>query len=73
MFRPTMTLSTSDGLSTSTAASYNTDPYAFVTDPLTQQAIKQLAEDSVIVNSSSSNGITYSKSNSFGAMLQLEP
>ena len=71
MFRPTMTLSTSDGLSTSTAASFNTDPYAFVTDPLTQQAIKQLASDSVIVNSSSSNGITYSKSNSFGAMLQL--
>lgn len=71
MFRPTMTLSTSDGLSSSTSASFNTDPYAFVTDPLTQQAIKQLAEDSVIVNSSSSNGITYSKSNSFGAMLQL--
>lgn len=53
MFRPTMTLSTSDGLSTSTAASFNTDPYAFVTDPLTQQAIKQLASDSVIVNSNS--------------------
>ena len=71
MFRPTMTLSTSDGLSSSTSASFNSDPYTFVTDPLAKAALQQLAADSVVVNSSSSNGITYSKSNSFGAMLQL--
>ena len=71
MFRPTMTLSTSDGLSSSTSASFNSDPYTFVTDPLAKAALQQLAADSVVVNSNSSNGITYSKSNSFGAMLQL--
>ena len=71
MFRPTMTLNTSDGLSSSSSASFNSDPYAFVTDPLAQQALRQLAADSAIVNSNISNGISYSKSNSFGAMLQL--
>lgn len=71
MFRPTFSLSTSDGLSSGSSASFNKDPYSFVTDPLAKAALTQLAADSVIVNSKSSNSITYSKSNSFGAMLQL--
>ncbi len=71
MFRPTLSLSNSDGLSNSSSASYNEDPYGYVTDPLSTEAFKTLAQNGVIVNSNTSNGITYSKSNSAGAMLQL--
>lgn len=71
MFRPTLSLSNSDGLSNSSSASFNEDPYGYVTDPLSTEAFKTLAQNGVIVNSNTSNGITYSKSNSAGAMLQL--
>ncbi len=71
MFRPTLSLSNSDGLSHGSSASFNEDPYGYVTDPLSTEAFKTLAQNGVIVNSNTSNGITYSKSNSAGAMLQI--
>lgn len=71
MFRPNISLSSSDGLSSSSSASYNANPYDYVTDPLSSDAFAQLAADSLIVNSNTSRGISYSKTNSFGAMLQL--
>lgn len=71
MFRPTLSLSNSDGLSRGSSASFNEDPYGYVTDPLSTEAMKTLAQNGVIVNSNTSNSITYSKSNSAGAMLQL--
>ena len=71
MFRPTLQLSKTDGLSLSTSASYNADPYTLVSDPLSAEAFEKLAEENAIVNSSSAQGITYSKTNSVGAMLQI--
>lgn len=71
MFRPNVSLSNSDGLTSTTSASYNADPYDYVTDPLTADAFKSLAAESLIVNSNTASSISYSKSNSFGAMLQL--
>lgn len=71
MFRPNFTINKSDGLSTNTSASFNNDPYLWVTDPLTDKSMEILAADSVIVNSNNSNSISYSKSNSAGAMLQV--
>ena len=71
MFRPTLSLSNSDGLSHGSSASFNEDPYGYVTDPLSTEAFNTLAQNGVIVNSNTSNGITYSKSNSAGAMLQI--
>lgn len=71
MFRPNISLSSSDGLSSSSSASYNANPYDYVTDPLSSDAFAQLAADSLIVNSNTSRSISYSKTNSFGAMLQL--
>lgn len=41
MFRPTIKYSTSDGLSSSTSASYNDDPYLYVTNPLSPESILQ--------------------------------
>lgn len=71
MFRPNFKYSTSDGLSTSTSASYNDDPYLYVTDPLSAESISQMAEDSLMVNTRKNNSISYSGSKSIGGMLQI--
>lgn len=71
MFRPHFTTNKSDGLSANESASFNSDPYQWVTDPLSEEAMALLSADSIIVNSNISNSISYSKSNSVGAMLQL--
>lgn len=69
MFRPTMSYSTSDGLSASQSASFNEDPYTYVTSPLDELAA--LSADSVVVNSNKNSSMSYSKNKSFGAMLQF--
>ncbi|WP_418551521.1 outer membrane beta-barrel protein [Prevotella sp.] len=71
MFRPNFKYSTSDGLSTSTSASYNDDPYLYVTDPLSAESISQMSEDSLMVNTRKNNSISYSESKSIGGMLQI--
>lgn len=71
MFRPTIKYSTSDGLSSSTSASYNDDPYLYVTNPLSPESILQMAEDSLMVNTRKNNSITYSENKSLGIMLQI--
>lgn len=71
MFRPRISLNTSDGLSSSRSASYNVDPYLYVTDPLSEESIALLDEDSLMVNSGVRNSISYSDNKSFGAMLQF--
>ncbi len=71
MFRPTVSLSKSDGLSSSQNASYNDDPYLYVDEPLDETSLESLATDSVVVNSSQNRGITYSDSKSLGAMVQI--
>ena len=71
MFRPSFSYSTNDGMTSSTSASYNDDPYDYVSDPLSQEAISQLAGDGLMVNTRTNNSITYSDSKTVGAMLQL--
>ena len=71
MFRPRVSLSKSDGLSSSSSASFNDDPYLYVDDPLVAEAMRTLAADSVIVNSNVANNITYSRTNTIGGVLQL--
>ena len=71
MFRPSFSYSTSDGKSTSTSASYNDDPYMYVTDPLSAESIRLMAGNGLMVNTRTNNSITYSDSKSVGGMLQL--
>ena len=70
MFRPTFSYSTSDGKTVSQSASYNDDPYQYVTDPLSDDGIARLSADSMMVNSRYNRSISYSDSKSYGAMLQ---
>ena len=71
MFRPSFSYSTSDGTSSSTSAAYNAPPYNYVSDPLSQWAITQLAAQNLMVNTRSQNNISYTKNKKAGGMLQL--
>ena len=71
MFRPTMSVSSSDGSSTSSSAQFNDDPYSYVADPLAAASIEELARQGKTVNTSATNSISYSDSKQFGGMLQV--
>ena len=71
MFRPTMSVSSSDGSSTSSSAQFNDDPYSYVADPLAAASIEELAQQGKTVNTSATNSISYSDSKQFGGMLQI--
>lgn len=72
LFRPSISWSTSDGLSGSQSASYNKDPYTITTkDPLSEEGIDELDKAGAMVNSQLTNGITYSDNNNIRGMLQV--
>ena len=72
LFRPSISWSTSDGLSGSQSASYNKDPYTITTkDPLSEEGIDELEKAEAMVNSQLTNGITYSDNNNISGMLQV--
>ena len=72
LFRPSISWSTSDGLSGSQSASYNKDPYTITTkDPLSEEGIEELDKAEAMVNSQLTNGITYSDNNNIRGMLQI--
>lgn len=71
MFRPTMSLSSSDSRSSGTSGSFNEDPYLYVADPLSTDAWTDLASRGLMVNSRQNSSIGYSDSKKFGASLQL--
>ena len=72
LFRPSISWSTSDGLSGSQSASYNKDPYTITTkDPLSEEGIEELDKAEAMVNSQLTNGITYSDNNNISGMLQM--
>ena len=72
LFRPSISWSTSDGLSGSQSASYNKDPYTITTkDPLSEEGIDELEKAEAMVNSQLTNGITYSDNNNIRGMLQI--
>ena len=72
LFRPSISWSSSDGLSGSQSASYNKDPYTITTkDPLSEEGVEELEKAEAMVNSQLTNGITYSDNNNINGMLQF--
>lgn len=71
MFRPTFSYSTSDSRSKSNSATYNADPYLYVTDPLSAESIAKLASDSLMVNTRNTSSVSYSDSKSISGTLQI--
>lgn len=70
-FRPEFSYSTNDGLSNSQSATYNADPYLYVTDPLAESSFATLSADTLIVNSRKNQSITYSDALSVSGNLQF--
>ena len=71
LFRPNFSYSTSDGLTLSQSGSYNEDPFNYVTDPLSEEGIERLYQDSLMVNSRINKRLSYSSSKRVGAELQF--
>lgn len=71
MFRPTFTYSENDSWSKNTSATYNDDPYLYVTNPLEDADIARLAKDSLVVNRNISSSISNGKSTRVGGSLQV--
>lgn len=70
LFRPRFSYSENDNRSTSISASFNDDPYNYVTDPLSDESIDIMDKNDLAVNTRKNNSISYSDSKSVGAMLQ---
>ncbi len=71
MFRPSIGFSKNDGTSSSESATYEDDPYLWVSDPLDQKSLEYLASLDTLVNSRTNRGISYSENKNFGGMLQF--
>ena len=73
MFRPTFSHNLTDGQTGSNSGTYAVNPYDYTDDPLTAAGIQALlaADPRNVVNSNISQGISYSRQNSLGGMLQL--
>lgn len=71
MFRPTLSWSKSDGLTTSTSASFNADPYLYSESPLDDSELEEISREGIVVNSQKSNSINYSNSKNLSGMLQV--
>lgn len=70
MFRPNISFTKSDGRSWGSSANYNEDPYLYVADPLLDESLALLAQNGMVVNSRSNQGITFNDTKRLGGMLQ---
>ncbi len=68
MFRPNFRWNNSDGINFSRSATFNEDPYGYVTDPLNSLSI--LKDKNVLVNDADNGSMSYSDGLSTSAMLQ---
>ncbi len=71
MFRPSFTISSSDGLNRSLSAQFRANPYNHVANPLDASALAQMQAIDSLVNKQETSDISYSDSKSFKGMLQF--
>lgn len=71
LFRPQFSYSTSDGRTSGYSATFNDNPYNYVDDPLDGASISALQQQGLMVNSRSNQSVSYTKSQSVGAKLQI--
>lgn len=69
-FRPQFNVSSNDGLGSGASASFSENPYLYTANPLGEEDIAMMAEDSIVVNSRTNKSLNYGKATSFGASLQ---
>lgn len=71
MFRPSFSLSKSDGVNFNESATFSDDPYLYVSDPLSDEALAQMDADTLVVNSRRQRSISHSESKNVGGMLMF--
>lgn len=71
LFRPNVSLSTNDNMGGNDNATFNNDPYQYVSDPLSKEGLEELANDGIVINGTTSENLGYSKNNSVGGNLQI--
>ena len=70
-FRPNFSYSTNDGFSYGASRTFVDDPYLYVTDPLSQEAIDVMRTNNLLVNARNNRSLSYSENKNFGGTLQL--
>ena len=70
-FRPDVSYQTSDSRNFSTSASFNADPFTYVTDPLSTEGWEVMRGKGLIVNSQQNKGLTYGDNANVNAQLQI--
>lgn len=69
MFRPSFRYNSNDGDNASNEASFDQNPYDYVTDPLTD--LKTLIEKGIVKNDRTQESVSYSDSKNLNGMLQI--
>ena len=70
-FRPDLSFSTNDGRGFSTNASFNADPYDYVTDPLSLESLNYMDEQGLAVNGRQNKSMSYGTNTNIRSSLQL--
>ena len=70
-FRPNASFSTNDSRSASTSASFNANPYDYVSDALSIEGLKTMADSSLIVNDRRNKSMGEGSSKDVSAQIQL--
>ena len=70
-FRPNVNFSSNDSRSASTSASFNADPFEYLTDPLAAESLLLMDSLDLIVNGRHNKSLGYGDSKSISSQLQL--
>lgn len=70
-FRPNLTFSTNDSRSHSSNASFNADPFEYVTNPLSSEGLSTMNDLGLIVNGRQNKSMGYGENKNLSTQLQL--
>ena len=69
--RPNINFSTNDNQNGSNSASFNADPFEYVTNPLSDEGLQELNKDSLVVNSRNNKSLSYGDSKDMSSQVQI--
>ena len=70
-FRPNVSISSNDNQNGSNSASFNANPYEYVLDPLSNEGLSELNNDSLVVNSRQNKSLSWGNNRNLSAQVQL--
>ena len=70
-FRPNVSFSSNDNRNHSNSASFNANPYDYVTNPLSTEGLQDLNKDSLVVNSRQNKSLGYGTNKNLSSQVQV--